>query len=67
MNSIADSSINSQTLPLKSSLKKTNSEFERSLEGGSADKVSGAAAGAGNSGSLEELRVWQQLTGATSF
>ena len=57
MNSIADSSINSQTLPLKSSLKKTNSEFDRCLEGGSGDKGSGATAGNGNSGSLEELRV----------
>ena len=57
MNSIADSSINSQTLPLKSSLKKTNSEFERCLEGGSGEKGNGATAAAGNSGSLEELRV----------
>ena len=57
MNSIADSSLNSQTLPLKSSLKKTNSEFERCLEGGSGDKGTGATAAPGNSGSLEELRV----------
>ena len=53
LNSIADSSINSQTLPLKSSLKKTNSEFERCQDG---SKEGGGAVPA-VSGSMEELRV----------
>ena len=57
LNSMADSSINSQTLPLKSSLKKTNSEFERCQDGHSKEASGGGPAGPAVSGSLEELRV----------
>ena len=55
LNSIADSSINSQTLPLKSSLKKTNSEFDRCQDGSSKEGAGGGAPAV--SGSMEELRV----------
>ena len=71
VSSHTDSSVHSQTLPLKSSLKKTNSDFDRNGSSG----VSGHETGSGHSigvtthpapgakisnnaaGSMEELRV----------